>query len=47
MVFDEFGFFVLKECCLKVHSKCESCMMKTIEVLRSISGKVFMLAAKK
>ncbi|CAI9300903.1 unnamed protein product [Lactuca saligna] len=26
------------ECCLKVHSKCESCMMKTIEVLRSISG---------
>ncbi|XP_024967476.1 uncharacterized protein LOC112507231 isoform X1 [Cynara cardunculus var. scolymus] len=26
------------DCCLKVHSKCESCLMKTIEVLRSIRG---------
>ncbi|KAJ9562756.1 hypothetical protein OSB04_007916 [Centaurea solstitialis] len=26
------------ECCLKVHSKCESCLMKTVEVLRSIRG---------
>lgn len=27
-----------QDCCLKVHSKCESCLMKTIEVLRSIRG---------